>query len=80
MSITKKGGYNLRLHKEELIKIVEKIINAEGSEEELDNLIDVVEKNVPHPNVSDLIFWNEDELSAEEIVEKAMKYRPNLLS
>ncbi|BCB02166.1 bacteriocin immunity protein [Bacillus sp. KH172YL63] len=70
----------MRLHKEELIKIVEKIINAEGSEEELDNLIDVVEKNVPHPNVSDLIFWNEDELSAEEIVEKAMKYRPNLLS
>lgn len=69
----------MTLNKEELIKIVEKIINAEGSEEELDNLIDVLEKSVPHPNVSDLIFWNEEELSATEIVEEALKYKPNLL-
>lgn len=69
----------MTLNKEELIKIVEKIINAEGSEEELDDLIDVLEKNVPHPNVSDLIFWNEEELSAAEIVEEAFKYKPNPL-
>lgn len=69
----------MKLNKEDLIKIVEKILNAEGSEEELDNLIDILEKNVPHPNVNDLIFWNEEELSATEIVEEALKYKPNLL-
>lgn len=69
----------MTLNKEELIKIVDKIMNVEGSEEELDNLIDVLEKNVPHPNVSDLIFWNEEELSAAEIVEEALKYKPNIL-
>ncbi len=71
--------YSLKLNKEELIKVVEKILNAEDSEEELDNLIDILEKNVPHPNVSDLIFWNDEELSAAEIVEEALKYKPNLL-
>ncbi|MNJ62324.1 bacteriocin immunity protein [Paenibacillus fonticola] len=69
----------MKLNKEELIKVVEKILNAEDSEEELDNLIDILEKNVPHPNVSDLIFWNDEELSAAEIVEEALKYKPNLL-
>jgi len=69
----------LKYNKEELVKIVERILNADGLEEELDNLIDILEKNVPHPNVSDLIFWNEEELSAVDIVDKALKYNPNLL-
>ncbi|ART78172.1 hypothetical protein B4U37_19940 [Sutcliffiella horikoshii] len=68
----------MKLTKEELVSIVEKILNADGSEEELDNLIDKVEASVPHPNVSDLIFWNEEELSAEEIVNRALNYKPNI--
>jgi hypothetical protein len=68
----------LKLTKEELISIVEKILNADGPEEELDNLIDKVEESVPHPNVSDLIFWNEEELSAEEIVNRVLNYKPNI--
>ncbi|GMK38553.1 hypothetical protein PCCS19_16070 [Paenibacillus sp. CCS19] len=66
--------------KEELIEIVQKIMCAEGSEEELDSLILLLEQNVPHPNVSDLIFWNEEELSAEDVVEQALSYKRELLS
>ncbi|WP_328039186.1 bacteriocin immunity protein [Halalkalibacterium halodurans] len=57
--------------KEELIQLVEKIMNAEGTEEEIDRYMDVLEKIVSDPNVSDLTFWNDEELSAEEIVERA---------
>lgn len=60
----------MKLTKEELVILVERILKADGSEEELDNMIDTVEQNVPHSNVSDLIFWNEEGLSAEEIVNR----------
>lgn len=39
----------------------------------------LLEANVLHPRVSDLIFWPPEELqdaTAEEIVEAALKYRP----
>ncbi|MCG1021434.1 bacteriocin immunity protein [Sutcliffiella horikoshii] len=62
----------MKLTKEELVILVQKILKADGSEEELDNMIDTVEQNVPHSNVSDLIFWNEEGLSAEEIVNRTL--------
>ncbi|MWC27341.1 hypothetical protein GON22_04485 [Paenibacillus sp. MMS18-CY102] len=54
-------------------------MNAEGSEEELNRMMAIVERSVPHPNMSDLIFWGEEERSAEDIVEQALKYEPELL-
>ncbi|OIJ20714.1 hypothetical protein BKP45_08685 [Anaerobacillus alkalidiazotrophicus] len=63
------------LTKEELIKLVEKICNVEGTEDEMDNMLRVLEENVLHPAVSDLIFYNDDELTPKEIVEKALSYK-----
>jgi len=68
-----------KLSREELIILVEKIINCEGTEEEIDQMIEIVEKNVPHPEVSDLIFWDEEDLSPEQIVDKALNYKPIIL-
>lgn len=62
--------------KEDLIELVRKIINVEGTEEEIDNMIDILEQSVPHPEVSDLIFWNEIELTPEQVVEQALSYKP----
>lgn len=67
------------LPKEELVELVEKIMNAAGTEEEIDAMLDELRKNVPHPSVSDLIFWPEEELTAEEIVELALAFRPIVL-
>lgn len=66
------------MSKEELIKLVEKIMKCEGTEEEIDGMIELLEKNVPHPEVSDLIFWDR-ERTPQEIVELALSYKPIIL-
>ena len=58
----------------ELIDLVSKIIKCEGTEEEIDNMILLLEENVVYPDISDLIFY--DEKSAEEIVDIALSYKP----
>ena len=65
-----------RLTREELINLVNKIIECEGSEEEIDEMIEVVKRNVPYPDISDLIYWSEDELTPEQIIDKALNYKP----
>jgi len=42
-------------------------------------MIHLLRKNVPDPSVSNLIFWNDEELSPEEIVDRALNYRPIVL-
>ena len=58
----------------ELIDLVNKIINCEGTEEEVDNMILLLEENVVYPDICDLIFY--DEKTAEEIVDIALAYKP----
>jgi hypothetical protein len=61
--------------RDELIKLVREITNVQGkTEEQINGLIDILVKNVPHPAVTDLIYW--DNLTAEEIVDKALSYKP----
>ncbi|HDR3651183.1 bacteriocin immunity protein [Bacillus sp. SM-B1] len=65
-----------KLTREELINLVSKIVECEGTEEEIDEMIEVVERNVPHPEVSDLIYWNDEDLTPEQIVDIALAYKP----
>lgn len=62
------------MDRKELIDLVSKIKNCEGTEEEIDNMIVLLEENVIYPDISDLIFYNEK--SAEEIVDIALAYKP----
>jgi hypothetical protein len=64
-----------KLSKGELIELVKKICDPKLSDEEVSEYIDILQKNVPHPAPSDLIFWNDEELSPEEIVEIALNYK-----
>ncbi|MBR3024061.1 MAG: bacteriocin immunity protein [Oscillospiraceae bacterium] len=63
-----------KLSREELIKLVSDIIECNGTEKEIDEMMEVVD--VPDPNVSDLIFWNDDNLTPEQIIDKAFEYKP----
>ena len=63
-----------KLSKVDLIELVTKICNSELSDEKVSEYIDILEENVPHPAPSDLIFWNDIELTATEIVEIALSY------
>jgi hypothetical protein len=67
-----------RLSRDELVDLVGKLMHAEGSEADLDAWLDLIERSVPDPNVSDLIYWppGGQELSAEEVVDRALAYRP----
>ncbi len=67
-----------RLSREELVKAVRRIVEVQGDQGELEELLDVVQANVPHPSLSDLIYWPPDgqELTPEEIVERALHPEP----
>lgn len=65
------------MSREELIELVEKIMKCEGSEEEVDNMIDVLKKNVIDPEVTNYIFYEEN--TPEEVVDKALAYKPIIL-
>lgn len=63
----------------ELIVVITRLMTADGSESELDALLHQLETSVPHPGVSDLVFFPEKPMSAEEVLEKALAYRPIVL-
>ena len=69
--------------KDQLVSLVEKIIRAEGTEQEINAWLALLEKNIPVPTgyISGLIFWPGKyglgaTPSAEEIVDKALSYNP----
>ncbi|MDR2272058.1 MAG: hypothetical protein LBF27_14225 [Sphingobacterium sp.] len=69
------------LSRQELIDLVKRISNAEGTtEQEDDDMLDLFLENVPDPNAADYIFSKEYEgLSAEEIVDRALAYKPFIM-
>ncbi len=64
------------MDKNELIELVRKIMEVKGTEEEIDNWMLTLKANVPHPAVSDLIFYSKEPLSPEQVVDKALAYKP----
>lgn len=61
--------------REQIIEIVKTIKACKyASEAEADRDIMLLEKGVLDPNISDYIFW--DELTPEEIADKALSYKP----
>jgi hypothetical protein len=70
-----------RLNRDQLIELVGKIIAVRGTEKEIDSWVRIFAANVPHPEASGLIFWSSRyglgrSPTAEEIVDKALSYRP----
>ena len=66
-----------KLSREELIEAVRRVMEVDGDEGELEELLDVVQANVPHPAVADLIYWPPDgkDLTPEEVVDRAFAWR-----
>jgi hypothetical protein len=62
--------------KQELIALVQRILDCEGSEGDIDVWLDEFQASVPHPAASDLIYYDAQERTAEEIVDLALAYRP----
>ncbi|MBQ5445237.1 MAG: hypothetical protein IIT48_01025 [Lachnospiraceae bacterium] len=63
--------------REELILLVDKIMKCQGSEKEIDEMMELLEKNVIDPEVSNYIFYEEN--TPEEVIDKALAYKPIIL-
>lgn len=73
-----------KLSKAELVDLVNRLLRAEGTREETQVWLETIEANVPYPNMQGLIYWPDshglgENPTAEEIVEKALNYKPILL-
>jgi len=60
----------------QLVEIVRRLQNGEGTEEEDLEWLAVLQRELPDPAVTDLIFHHDPSLSAEEVVDEARRYRP----
>ena len=59
--------------RKEMIDIVRRVSNAEGTEEQLDRLMDELETAAPNARISNLIFWTSPELTPEQVVDEAIR-------
>lgn len=62
-----------------LVALLSKIMLAEETESELDDAIDELKQISPISEVTDLIFYPEREMSAEEIADIILNYKPNVI-
>ena len=64
------------MDEKELLELITKLANGEGSDSEAQNWLQTINRNVPFPDVSELIFYHDPELSPQQILEKALAYKP----
>jgi hypothetical protein len=65
-----------RLSREEMIDLVARLQRGEGDDDQAAAWIEALGRSLPHPRVSDLIFYPDEPLTPEQIVDKALGYRP----
>ena len=65
------------MKKNELVELIKKIQRSEGTEKEADNDIELLRRSVIDPQAVTYIFY--DDLTAEEIAEKIINYKPIVL-
>ncbi|MFF7071159.1 hypothetical protein [Streptomyces pseudovenezuelae] len=61
---------------EELIRMVQLLIDADLPEEEEDLIVEKLRSRILDPRLTDLIYHNTPKLTAEEVVDRALAYRP----
>lgn len=62
------------MQRQVLVELIRKIQHCEGTEEEADNDIDLLCRSVGDPQAANYIYY--EELSAEEIADKIISYKP----
>ncbi len=75
------------MNRDELIELGRKIVNCEGTEQEIDAMLELFSINVPHPNGANLFYYPENyngrkfdiaeyRPTIEEVVDKALSFKP----
>ncbi|MFB7313115.1 e9imm peptide [Streptomyces sp. NPDC056192] len=59
------------------VPLVQRLMDVVADESETGEILDALERGLVCPYISDYIYWDSDqELSAEEIVDRALAYKP----
>jgi hypothetical protein len=61
---------------EELLEIIAYLVNGHGSASEQGYWLEFLERNLPHPAISDLIYWRFAEPNPAQILAEAKAYKP----
>ncbi|MET8407341.1 e9imm peptide [Streptomyces sp. NPDC005195] len=66
------------MDREEAVRLVRRLVTDDfASEDEAADALVRLERGLVCPHVSDYVFWDADpELTAEEIVDRALSYEP----
>ncbi|SDY49522.1 hypothetical protein SAMN04487939_102399 [Lysobacter sp. yr284] len=67
------------LERERLIALIGKIADCDGSEAEIDEALEQLDRLSPMSGASDLIFHHDPELTPEQIADRLLTYRPTPL-
>ncbi|WP_406270361.1 e9imm peptide [Streptomyces sp. NBC_00191] len=64
--------------RDEAIPLVQRLLDVDTADEaEHAEILDILERGLMCPHISDYIYWNADpELSAEKVVDRALAYKP----
>ena len=57
----------------EMLEAVGRLFVANGTEEELDQLLNELVRAAPHSGISDLIYYPDQERNEEQIVDEALR-------
>lgn len=70
-----------KLGRQELVELVRKVMAppVDASSAQIDQWVKTLESNVADPMVSDYIFWPDRDMTAEQVVDRALAYvRPQV--
>lgn len=65
-----------RLTRPEMIELIGRLMRGEGDDAEAAAWIDALERSIPNPHILDFFVYEQGDLTAEQILDKASAYRP----
>lgn len=71
----------MKCKEKEIIEIIKKLQNGEGSDSEQEKWVNDIRESVPYyEQIINLLFWCNDDMTATELFERAKKdYKPIIL-
>jgi hypothetical protein len=64
-----------RLSRAELVELADNILNLREKGPKLDEWVSTFKENVEDPSVIDQVFWSDEPITAEELVERGLNPR-----
>lgn len=63
----------------ELVELMKRVLDFERYGHNQEFYLELLEANILMPGISDLIFYSQEELTPEVIIERALEYKPIIL-